>query len=74
MDLKTAIKIYHNTAGPDYQRPSKTKSYERNSAMHLLGDDGALLAVVHADRSVVFGPALLAWSRQLQLGMPAPRR
>ena len=73
MDLKTAIKHYRNASGPDFQRPDKGKSYARNGAMHLLSESGALLAVVHPDGTVTHGAALNAWSRQLQMGMTAPR-
>ena len=74
MDLKTAIKHYRDASGPDFQKPDKAKSYTRNDTWHLLSESGGLLAVVFTDGAVTHGPALNAWSRQLQLGMPAPRR
>ena len=74
MDLKQAIKSYRDASGPDFQRPDKGRSYARNGAMHLLSESGGLLAVVFTDGTVTHGPALLAWSRQLSAGMPAPHR
>ena len=74
MDFKEAVKRYHNASADDFQKPDKAKSYTRNDAWHLLSDSGELLAVVFTDGTVTHGPALLAWSRQLSAGMPAPRR
>lgn len=70
---KHACRIYKDQAGHQYHRPDAQQSYVRNNAWHLLDKGGALLAVVFADSlRCVFGPALLAWSRQLSAGMPAP--
>ena len=74
MLLKEAIRIYKAEAGEQFQKPDRERSYLRNGAMHLLSESGGLLAVVFTDGTVTHGPALLAWSRQLSAGMPAPRR
>jgi hypothetical protein len=72
---RDASMIYKDQAGHQFHRPDKGLSYYRGGAWHLLDKDGALHAVVFADSlRCVFGPALLAWSRQLSAGMPAPRR
>ena len=74
MDFKEAVKRYRNASADAFEKPDKVKSYLRNDAWHLLGDSSRLLAVVFTDGTVTHGQMLAAWSRQLQLGTPAPRR
>ena len=72
--FKEASRQYRESAGEQYRKPDRERSYLRDGAMHLLSGKGELLAVVFTDGTVTHGAALNAWSRQLSAGMPAPRR
>lgn len=74
MEIKEATKRYKLAAGNQFVRPDKPRCYTRNNAVHLLGKQGQLLAVVHEDGSVVHGRALAAWMNQFALGMAGPAR
>jgi hypothetical protein len=69
-----ACRRYRTEAGDEYQQPDKTLSTHQRGAWLLNDCDKRLLAIVQDSGAVIFGPALLAWSRQLSAGMPAPRR
>ena len=72
--FKEATKRYRTEAGDAFQTPSKTASSRKGEAWLLNAVDKTLLAIVQDGGHVMHGAALLAWSRQLSAGMPAPRR
>jgi hypothetical protein len=73
-DYRTATKIYKNAAGDQYVRPDKGKSYHERQGWHLLTAAGKLVCIVPDGRDPLFGNALNAIYRQLQLGLAALRR
>jgi len=70
--FKEATKRYRIEAGDAFQTPSKTTSSRKGQGWLLNNPNGALLAIVRDDGTVLHGPALNAWSRQLMMGIPGP--
>ena len=72
--LKEASSRYRESAGDQYRKPDRNRSYYDRGGWHLLTATGELVAIVPDERAPLFGNALNALYRQLQLGMAAPRR
>ena len=72
MDFKEAVKRYRNASADDFEKPNKTHSTFERDGWFLRAADGRLLCIIRPDGCPVWGAALNAVFRQLQLGMPAP--
>jgi len=72
--FKEASRQYRESAGDQYRKPDRNRSYYDRGGWHLLTATGELVAIVPDGRAPLFGNALNALYRQLQLGMAVPRR
>jgi len=70
---KEASRQYRESAGDQYQKPDRTRSYYDRGGWHLLTATGELLCIVPDGREPIFGNLLNAIYRQFALGATAPR-